>query len=232
MTLKHYFIIAFSLFINVSIYSQKQNTVTIDSLSQNVFKELRTQFYNTDSDAEASLYADIYLKKAKQRKDSKKIIEGYYYKSLVSVDSLMLKYVDSIIGLSSKRTDHYFMENALVIKAGVYYTARSYRKALKLYVEAQQYAKKSDNKPTLFNIEYNIGITYNLIGDYENGLKTLKKSLRDSEKLELQDQWKRLKIMSSLVASYRQLGMYDSISYYTTKGIKKTHKKPKIPLLV
>ncbi|MBC8756594.1 helix-turn-helix transcriptional regulator [Kordia sp. YSTF-M3] len=183
------------------------------------------------SDVEASLYADAYLKKAKQRNDSKKIINGYYYKGLIDSDSLKIQYIDSLIQLSAKRTDHYLMENALVIKAGNFYNSRSYKKALNIYLKAQKYAKKSNNKHALFNIEYNIGIIYNLIEDYENGLNTFKESLKNFETLEFEDQWKRLQITSSMIVSYRQLGKYDSITHYTTEGIKQTHKQPKYKYL-
>ncbi|WP_430412370.1 helix-turn-helix domain-containing protein [Kordia sp.] len=226
MTVKHYYIIASFLLISFPIYSQKQILKDSDSLLQKDFKELRTQFYETNSDVKASLYADAYLKKAKHLEDSKRIIEGYYYKGLMDSDSLKMKYIDSLTQLSVKRKDHYLMENALIIRAGDFFQAQSYKKALNLYVKAEQYAKKSNNDRMLFNINYNIGITYNIIGDYENALKTLKKSLVNSEKLGFQDQSRRLKIISSLATSYRRLGYYDSVTHYTTQAIKQTKKRP------
>lgn len=210
------------------MYSQKQDVLHLDSLLQKDFKELRLQFHDIEnSDAEASLYADAYLKKAKQAKDSKKIIDGYYYKGLLNSDQLRSAYIDSLIQYSAKRVDHYFMENALILKAGTYYDARSYKKALNLYIEAQQYAKKSNNSNALFNIEYSIGIIYNLIGFHEKGLKTFKKALRNINKLKDSDERRKLIIMSSVVASYRQLGMYDSMHYYIAEGLKKTYNQPK-----
>lgn len=228
MSSKHYFSFTFFLSVSFSLFGQTQNILTVDSLLQKDFKELRTQFFDAEtSDIEASIYADAYLKKAKQLQNSKRIIDGYYCKSLLDSDPLKMKYIDSLIQYSAKRSDHYLMENALVIKAGDLYTKRFYKKALNIYIEAQQYAKASNNKLTLFNIEYNIGVIYNLIGDYEIGLQTLKRSLKNFEKLDFQDDWRRFRVISSMVTSYRQLHMYDSVTYYTSNTIKKIHKLPK-----
>ncbi|WP_298426157.1 AraC family transcriptional regulator [uncultured Kordia sp.] len=227
MRLKHFYIIAYFLLIRLPICSQEQSLKNLDSLLRREFKELRTQFYDTDSDKDASLYAAAYLKKAKQLQDSKKIIDGYYYKALLNSDSLRTIYIDSLIQLSSKRTDHYFMENALVIKAGDFFQIQSYKEALNLYVKAQEYAKKSNNHLMLFNINYNIGIIHNLIGNYEKALKTLKRSLVNSETLGFKDNWRRLKIISSIITSYRQLNMNDSVTILASKTIKEIYTNPK-----
>lgn len=201
---------------------------TVDSLLQKDFKELRTQFFNSkNSDAEDRLYANAYLKKAKQVKNSKRIIEGYYYKSLILSDSIKISYVDSLIQYSEKRSDKYFMENALVVKAGQFFRWRHYKKALNLYVDAQEYAKNNENKRTLFNIELNIGIIHDLIGNAENSLEIFKKSLKDFELLGYKDKSFRLNIMANIANSYMQLKMYDSVTYYTTTVIKQINKSPR-----
>lgn len=228
MTFKQQFSFILSFFSISCMYCQKESLHTVDSLLQKDFNELHAEFFDTsNTDAQASLYADAYLKKAKQLKDAKKIIHGYYYKGLINTGALKLKYTDSLMQYSAKHANNYYMENALVIKAGDLFQARAYKKALDLYIEAQQYAEKSNNKLSLFNIEYNIGITNNLIGDYETGLKTFKKVLKSFDSLESKDEWKRLRIMSSMIISYRHLKMHDSVTYYTKKGIRQTYKRPK-----
>ncbi|MEM6686618.1 MAG: helix-turn-helix domain-containing protein [Bacteroidota bacterium] len=198
-----------------------------DSLLQKGFTTLRNQFFNANiPDSLAYNYADAYLQKAKQLQDEKKIIDGYYYKSLLKLGALKIKYVDSLIQYSIKRSDHYLLENALIVKAGDLYTKRQYKKALDVYIEAQKYAKVANNTQALFTIEYTIGVIYNLIGEYLKGLTILQQSLKNFKTLNVTDEWRRLNIVSSMVTSYRQLGMHDSVTHYISKAIKKTHAKP------
>jgi AraC-like DNA-binding protein len=201
------------------MFSQKQPLIAHDSLLKKEFTTLHSQFFDTQTpDSIASLYANAYLLKAKNLGDSKKIIDGYYYKSLLASDDLKLHYIDSLIQYATKRPDHYLLENALIIKAGDLYLKNLYKDALDVFLEAQKYAKAADNKKALFNIEYSIGVIYNLIGEYKKGLKTLKKSLKNFETLALKDEGRRLNIMSSMATSYRQLRMHDSVTYYTSKA--------------
>ncbi len=223
MSSKYYCSFTLFLFIGFSLLSQTQNIVSINSLLQQDFKELRTQFFDSKtSDADALLYAEAYLKKAKQLKDSKRTIEGYYYTSLMQPDSLKTVYIDSLIQHSKKRSDTYFIENGLVVKAGQFFRSRKYKEALNLYIEAQKYAKNKNNKQTLFNIEFNIGIIYNLIGNAEDGLEIFQKSLNDSNALGYKDTTIELNILANIANSYMQKKMYDSASYYTNKIIKQT----------
>lgn len=232
MSFKEYTFFIILLFSTSLAFCQDNHFTSSDSLLLKDFNYLRTKFYDIEiSDAEASLYADAYLKKAKQLKDVKRIVEGYYHKGLIDSDPLKFKYIDSLIEYSTKHANNYFIEDALVIKAGDLLQKRAYKKALKVYVEAQKYAQKSDNKLSLFNIEYNIGVTNNLIGKYENSLKIFKKSLKNFESLAHEDQWRRLRIMSSMIISYRHLKMYDSVNHYTKKGIQQTYKRPKYEYL-
>jgi len=220
------FIILF--FLKISLLLGHTKEVTKDSIAKKDFKELKALFYASETtDAQALVYADQYLNKAKQLHNSKKIIDGYYYKGLVVSDSLKIIYMDSLITLSKTLPDHYFMENALVMKATVFHYTRNYKKALDLYIEAQKYAQKSNNKSMLFSIEHNIGISYNLIGDHKNALKLLKKSLVNFNTLELKNKKIRLRILIGLVTAYRQNNSLDSVSYYNTIGIKETYNESK-----
>ncbi|MEM6720411.1 MAG: helix-turn-helix domain-containing protein [Bacteroidota bacterium] len=195
---------------------------------QKDFKELRTEFFNAQNpDTIALLYASAYLQKATQLQDSQKITEGLYYKSLVQTDSVKLISLNSLIARSKKSPNHYLLEDALVAKAGYFFRLRLYKKALKLYTEAQKYAIEKENQQTLFMIRLNIGIINNLIGNSKEGLDIFKKSLTNYTKLGYTNKALRLNILANIANSYMQEGMYDSVTPYTTEIIKQTQGLPK-----
>jgi tetratricopeptide (TPR) repeat protein len=216
MTFYRFAITILFFFFTFFIYSQEQRLPSLDSLLQKEFRYLEDQFYNpSNSNKKALLYANAYLQKAKAVNDIQKQIDGFYYVALVVANDQKIILMDSLITLTKKTKTQYRMEDALVMKASVYYQKRLYKKALDFYIKAYDIAQKYDNTIMISSIEHNIGIVYNLIDEPQKGLDILKKSLQKFTMTTPTDRWRKLNVISSLVTSYRKLAQYDSANYFT-----------------
>ena len=126
--------VAILSFLILDINAQKK-----DSLNMKGFKELSNLFYKHEKDSLLSLdIAKIYLKKAKSKKDTVKMANGFYYLSIVNKnnDSLFLSYNDSIIQFTKFVKTEFFPVTAYFNKGDYFYKNRLFYKSLENYLLA------------------------------------------------------------------------------------------------
>ncbi|WP_074409546.1 AraC family transcriptional regulator [Aquimarina megaterium] len=207
-------------FIGYNCYSQKYNG--IDSLNSLTFDELQKQLIKNFKDpTKSTLYAKIILEKAKKKKDTAQILNGYSYLSIIHKgDSIVLSYADSIIKISKEIDNIRFLGIGFLNKGGYYFKKRKFNKSLDNFLHAKPYA---DSFPRLsYIVDHSMGILKNRLGEHQEALDIYKKSWAYVKKRNFKktDNNNYLITIHSLASSYNKVGKYDSATFYNKLGIK------------
>jgi len=212
-----------------SIHSQNQNFYIPDSLKTKSYKELYLNIDVFNSNPEiAKFYANAYLNKAKNEKNTIKIANGY--SQLASLASLnykykaVLNYCDSIINLTKNSEGFVYPSYGYMVKGMVYYIEGNYKKSLKNYLIAQKFAVKNNNIKQIYFIQKGIGELKMLWGNYNEAKSiTIKNiTLLNNHK----DKFENIKYLHynniiSLSNTYCLTKQPDSAFFYINKELKK-----------
>jgi len=229
-------IITFSLLIASLQTVWSQNNIVKDSLTIKSYKYLYdkvSEFYNTP--IQGNIYANAYLKKAKDIKDSTRIVEGYFYLSEINKNnnSIALKYINNAIRYNRDNGGNLYTPYIYNHKGGLLHIKGKYEEALNNYLKAKELLIPHNfNKNLFLTIEYNIGILRFRVKDFKNALTSSKKSYQLIIKNNLQDEFPEdyLNILSALSFSFLYTNKIDSASHFNKINIleaKKYFKKHK-----
>ncbi|MCD1117536.1 helix-turn-helix domain-containing protein [Chryseobacterium turcicum] len=151
--------IAFVFFLFVNLFQSQEQ--------QNSYKKLSSIFNKyVENDERAMVYVNLYIQKAKEESDLKRLIVGYeeaiYYSSLIE---RKLKYSDSTIITALKAEDKDQISRSYLGKGIIYYyNVRNFKKALAEYIRAYQYSKGSEDEYLKNKIIYHLGIVKCYLG--------------------------------------------------------------------
>lgn len=163
----------FLLLVSVNTYSQ--NNISTDS----TFKHLGKSYYKyeTKDSILARKYAFAYLDKAKNKKDSIKTANAYYFISRFFFqynNRLCLKYADSAINITKIKSSIHLPCQAYINKASFNYINGKLGSSLENYLYADEYAIKTNNVTAQNSIKYFISVLKNRLGDYEEAVELSK----------------------------------------------------------
>jgi len=189
-----------------------------DSLKQKSSKELIKRYKESTTKEQKIFYINCYLKLAKNNNDKHRVYSGYYMLAGLYNDDNVIKYSDSIINLTLKDDTKYFPALAYQKKAH-YYQINSYQyvKAIDNFMLANEAAKKHNYENLIMKINYSMGTLKRRMGEFEEAIKMIKKSLVYAEK----DKEKKQNLISivELSNAYTEYKKNDSARYYTKLGI-------------
>ena len=214
------------LFILVQLaYSQKDNQDNIHFLSQDSFEELSSAYTESiKNDSLARSFAQAFLLKAKQKKDSLKQAEGYYMIAYSLTKALeynnALPYLDSAIAYSKNNYTYEFPANAHILKANIKGAQSHFTEVMDQLILASDYAKKTNNVEQQYDIKFFIALLKNNVGEHEEGLSLLKESVAYRKKQFLKDSIYRhwyLHSMFAVVNQFNVLKQPDSALIYLKK---------------
>lgn len=146
----------------------------ISVLSAQSFDDIRSNYENLEENNQRALpYVKQYINKAKYEKDYSHLSQGYldagYYNSNVK---LKLKYADSAITSSKLSNDNELIVTAHMMRGTLnYFYFKNYKTALDEYLNAFNFAKKTDDKYRLYTIIYHIGVVKSYLGYYSEALE-------------------------------------------------------------
>jgi AraC-like DNA-binding protein len=197
------------LLVSYLTFGQSQIDIDkIDSLSKLDYKTLNKNIFEKDSTL-SILSANAFLKKAKSKKDTFKILYGFnrfiYQKKKTS-------YVDSIISLLKDNKNEAYRDDlstAFFSKGAYFYDKYDFQKSLDNYIAAGRI------KPG-YDIDMSIGLIKNRIGEYKEALKLFKKGERFLSKNPINNDY--LFNLFAISDTYRHLKKLDSASYYNSLG--------------
>lgn len=149
-----------NLFLSV-VYGQEQ---------QRSYKEISALFEAyPENDERAMVFVNLYIEKAKNDGNFKKLIRGYeeaiYY---TKKSEKKLSYADSTIVTALKSNDYDQISRAYLGKGIIYYyNRRQYKPALNEYLKAFKYSKDSEDEYLKNKIIYHLGMVKSYLGYYK-----------------------------------------------------------------
>lgn len=206
------------------MFTQK---TTIDSLSNYSFQNLADKFYKSEDSLSISrIYAIEYLNRAKIKKDTIRMADGYYFLTQITSDSIHLKYNDSIVKLTENtniKNNHYPTVGFLQT-GDYYYDKRNFNEALINYLNGLDKINKENNIDYYNQLTFRIGLIKTRYGQNEDALKLFKNLYRyyENKKSSKYETELKLYILFSLSDSYRRNKIIDSSQYFVDIGYKQS----------
>jgi AraC-like DNA-binding protein len=212
------------------VHSQNHKFYIPDSLKNKSYKDLNLNIDVFNSNPVlAKIYANAYLSKAKNEKDTIKIANGYsQLASLAGKKSnykATLNYCDSIITLTKNSMGFVYPSYGYMVKGIINYSLGNYKTSLKNYLLAQKIAAKNNNIQQLYYIQSGIGELKMLWGNYNEAKSIAKKKIKllynNKDKFE---NYKFLHFSNilSLTNTYCLTKQPDSAKLYIDKEIKES----------
>lgn len=211
-------------------YSQKSKIFHIpDSLKTKTYEDLFKGLNASSNDTvKEKIYAEAYLHKAKNEKDTIRIANAYtQFASISSKENLesAIVFCDSIIFLTKNINHIDYPGSGYMLKGICQFNLGDYEKALENFLNANKYALKNNNIEQQFHINNNIGNLKNLWGNYGEALGVFKSQLKllQQDKIDFKyPQNYYLKVLLSLTNSYILNKKLDTALIYAKKGIQES----------
>lgn len=205
------------LLINTSLVSQ--NTNQKDSLARYTFEELSNKFYAVKPDSLlAIMYAKYIIKKARKKKDTLELANGYYFLSDITKDSTyFVSYWGDIIK-ATKNTNNRLYPAISYLELGDFYFHKTsdINKALKNYLLVQKNTKNdslkyvSIHRIALQKSSYNKNKeAINLFKEVYSYYKTQKNTDNNVDYISL---------LVNISIEYYKIKQYDSAVFYNEKA--------------
>ncbi len=181
----------------------------IDSLSLLDYNILNTNIKSNDSLLVAnSLRA--YLHKAERHSDTLKTYRAFL---LLYKQQNHIKYLDNIIGLLHKSSPKFNKQLSIAYfgKGRYFYRRHQFNESLKNYLKANELLPG-------FDIDMNIGLIRNRIGEYDEALRSFQRIKNTSREKLSDSDW--LWLLFALADTHRNLKDWDSTNFYVNLGHK------------
>jgi YesN/AraC family two-component response regulator len=197
----------------------------IDTIQQKSYQEIKKFIRNAEKLEGKIFYSKIYAEKAKKEGNDNLLSNAYHYLSYYHKAEKKLQYADSIIHLTSLKSNSTYPAIAYQIKGDYYFDNKQYKKAMSNYSFVSSFANKHDNKKMIFRSNLNMGNLKRKIAVIDDALDIFKENLSFSRKH--QDSLPKkyyLTAISSIASVYNEKQLTDSATYYNKLGIKEASK--------
>ncbi len=217
-----------SIVVIFSIQAQQEFQEQIGKLDFNTLYTRYEDHYTKGDSIHALHYANAYFIKAKKRKDTTRIAEGYYFRALIDYPSRIDLY-DSIIALTPGLKEQNQPTVAYLQKAYYHLYKFQYNKALDTYIKANHYNKGSNKENLEFDINLSIAELQIRIEENEKALITLEKLWQKVITLDYKNEAPLIysRTLLDLANIHRKLNHIDSSHTYTRLGIKANDNEQK-----
>ncbi len=207
------------------LFSQENYTVNEpDSLKNKSFHELGLEFYKHFKDTiKAPQLASFYLERAKKKKDTFRIANGYsFFIQLYRNSEKELIYIDSTIYVTNKFKHNYYPTFSHYIKGNYYRDKRIFNLSLDSYIDAYNTISEITDVELKYKVKKSIGVLHTRIGNYKEALIELKESydFYKKNRIRKREHQSFLIVMFSLADAYTQNKKLDSATYYNKLGYK------------
>lgn len=228
MTKKNILFFICSIVVIFSVQAQQEFQEQIYKLD---FKTLYTRYedhYTKGDSIRALHYANAYFIKAKKRKDTNRIAEGYYFRALIDYPSRIDLY-DSIIALTPGLKEQDQPTTAYLQKAYYHFYKSQYDEALDNYLKANNYNKGGRKESLEFDINLSIAELQIRIEENEKALITLEKLWQKIIALNYKNEAPLIysRTLLDLANIHRKLNHIDSSYTYIRLGIEANDNEQK-----
>ncbi len=172
-----------------------------------------------DNDIKTALsYADIYLVKAKENKDSIYIGKAFYLRLTLDVDNIdqRVKLLDSTIKYTLNVKDDFFPMLPLLNRGVIFSKEKKFKKALDDYLLALEYGK-NNNIDYFYSAKYNIATLKRRTGAYKEAEKMYNECLEFYNSEDYSEDY--LLCLAGLSNVYYESNEFDKCHYTNKIGI-------------
>ncbi len=210
------------LLYSVNIFSQKK----FDSLNVKKFNQLFEIFQKSSNFELQKSASEEIIKNAKQDKDIKKLVVGYYLSSELYDNTMKLLYCDSIISITSKNSMKLYPSMPFLSKGSFYQKKGDYKNAIDNYLQAKKYASLHNNETLILIINFSIGTLKRKTGEFNQALQLYKSNLPLAKKFisEYNNSTHYLNTLTSISNIYYELKELDSARHYNKLGVFESKK--------
>lgn len=211
-------------FIISTIKAQEEQ---LDSLYNQDFNPIVTDYKESFSDSIKIRNAKTSLSKAKKKQDFIKIADSYYLLSnLYEHTPLAIKYTDSILSLNIKRKNSSYPAKGYLQKGIQLYYLAKHSEALENYLKANKYYAISNDEYGQLCVKHYIGLLKNKINKSDESLIIFRKNLLffDTKKKQEKHLKQYLKSLFALADSYNRNKKLDSAEIINKRGILESLK--------
>lgn len=212
--------ITFSLLFIINLTTNSQNTAfSLDSLSQKSYNELSDLFYESKPDTtKAITYANAYLIKALQKKDTMKIVGAkQLLADIKNNESIYLNYCDSIILITKRKPSKNYPAAIYYDKGRFLRSKDKLSKSLESLLLVHSQKIKNDSLQQITNII--IAAIKSTIGKKREAISIYKNIYKYAKKNNLLEYKEFHVVLLNLSICYRKINQLDSASYYNQKAI-------------
>lgn len=204
-----FILLPFFLLLNYLAFSQGQiKNVKIDSISRLDYDTIQKSIIGKDS-LLSHLAIKAYLKKGRKEKDTTRIL--FAFKRFIYLKN-QIHYADSVFFLLRNNKNKKFykdLSNIYFTRGLSYYNNYEFEKALNCYISAGKIMHGYD-------IDFNIGLIKNRIGEYREALTLFKKVEKNFIDKPVNGDY--LFNVFAIGDAYRHIKLLDSASYYNKLG--------------
>lgn len=195
-----------------------------DSLKNKSYDYLTDRLDQNDTDSIlAWTYINALLAKAKKENNPDRISRAYEEMTFLSSDKYNMSYADSLVAYTKTTSDNDLIANAYIVKGSVYYSRKSYQKALDYYIKANEHADNTTDDNLKNSIKYNIASIKLYLGFYSESEALFKECISYFKNEDPQGYTSSL---HGLGLCYTKMGKYDSCTAINTIGLKVSQTDP------
>ncbi|NAS31278.1 helix-turn-helix domain-containing protein [Flavobacteriaceae bacterium R38] len=225
---KHVLLFVFCFF-SLSGFSQQftqKDRAKIDSLKKLDYKNIYDSYLKIDDDSSTAIvFAQAYLEKGKEEKDTIRIANAYSQIHYLTNDfNIRFSYSDSILLITKNIKNENYPIFGYINKGTDFYYSGNYKKALTNFLKAQESIKDNTNISHKISILEAIGALKNIAGLHEEALSNYLQQLGLFSNNENINDIYFLNLYRNIASTYIHLRTLDSADIYIKKGIKESLK--------
>lgn len=201
---------------------QDSTPIILDSLKNRNFDYFEAQLSShAVGRPQRELYANAWLRKAKQESNCKQIAMAYKAVMYTASKKFYPNYTDSILATANRCGDNVLLGDAYLTKGIVHYERREIAMALDNYLLADNYISKTKDYYLIHKVKYGIGMTKYYLGFYHEAVSLFREC-----RIYFAEENDRayLNSLHMLGLCYNRLNDFDSCSQINRMGLQAEQK--------
>ena len=221
-TMKLNYLLLTLLVITHCITAQEKVFKIPDSLQNKNYNYLEERSYDLRKDSsKATFYINTYIKKAKNEKNWKELVNGYQNALHQSPEKVRIKYADSMIYAAKKSKDAALTGSAYLSKGIVFYGLKQQTNALDNYIIANNYISRTNDAYLIHKVKYNMAQVKYYLGFYDEAISLLNDCVMYYK---IENPRPYLNSLHSLGLCYNKIGDYGLCTQTNKIGISESKR--------
>lgn len=162
-------------------------------------------------------WAKIWLEKANSENNNIEKVKAYKIFMHWSEKKFRMIYADSLLNTAIETKDDAIIGSAYLTIGAAHYNNKEYKKALDLYIKANTYIVKTNDKYLIHKLHYTFAQTKYYLGYYDEAIALFTESLHFFKE---ENETAYIKSLHALGLCYNLIGRYDLAEYHNKLGIR------------